>query len=502
MLAPDHYLRTTNHQQERPVRPKAHNRFPTGLDIPQRVRSPGDGCSHCTTVDVEEPSADRTMSTTSTRISPAAPDSVQPGCPVGRQLHGSRRARRAANKSAETASNNRRTAVLRPVIVVLQAGAVLALLGLILGVLWSQTLDPGGEFAVDGRPALARGQVARRTDVDGLPACPRPIDDPDRIKGMLPIGGTHEALLKGGFVTFARDRDFGAAKCVHLAFAFEALTRRTIESNDGRRIVEILAFERVLAAKLLSEADDLTMDLGPPGVSVFQTLDHLRPDAGTTIVPARPVAEAILAPPAEAVAGNAASRAFLQVGSLSGKRLRITYVDGIGVESIEPIGCQLTASEGAYLFHTAVLRDAYLLPSEKVPPGATWKVDGSQMVGLFGPSIRGVPQGELVVERLPTNRHEGKQYADLQIRGDELWTTFFSCGRRCPISMLEGTFRFDRSDGRIETASIRGELPNWPVSNDLPEEHLLFRVDSWLPTILTVSYSCQARVCGSTYTAR
>ncbi len=384
---------------------------------------------------------------------------------------------------------------------VLQAGVVLALVGMIVGLLWSQTLDPGGEFAVDGRPALARGQVARRTDVDGLPACPRPIDDPDRVKKMLPIGSTYEGLLKGGFVTFARDQDFGGAERVHLAFAFEVLARRTIESNDGRRIVEILAFEKVLAAKLLSEADDLTLDLGPPGVSVFQTLDHLRPDAGTTMVPARPVAEAILATPAEAAAGDAASRAFLQVGSLSGKCLRITYVDGIGVESIEPIGCQLTATDGAYLFRTAVLRDAYLLPNEKARPGRTWKVDGSQLVGCFIPSINGLPQGELVVERLPDYQHNGRQYADLRVRGDELWMGLLYSERRCPVSSVEGAFRYDLGDGRIETANLRGEFQNWSVWVDLPEEHLLFQVVFWPPPTLTVSYACQARVVGST-TAR
>ena len=385
---------------------------------------------------------------------------------------------------------------------VLQAGAVLALAGLIVGLLWSQTFDPAGEFAVDERPALASGQVVRRTDVDRLPASPRPIDDPDRVKKMLPVGRTYEVLLKGGFVTFAFDQDFGTWQRVQLAFAFEVLCHRTIHRNDGRRIVEIIQFERVRAVKLLSEGDDLTLDLGLPGVSVFQSLDRLRFDVGTTMVPAKPVAEAILATGAKGVVQDATSRAFLQVGSLSGKCLRITYVDGIGVESIEPVGCQPAATDVDYLFHRAVLWDAYLLPNEKVQPGGAWGVDGSQLVGFFGPSMRSIPQSELVVERLPNYQHNGKQYADLRVHRDELWMDLLYIERRCSISGLEGTFRYNFSDGLIETANLRGEFRDGSAWADLPEDHLLFGVSFRPPPILTVSYSCQVRVLGSSYTAR
>lgn len=438
------------------------------------------------------------MSTTSSRITPAVSDSTRPCPPLGRQLHHSRRGGRAANESAETRSSNRRTASKGFVILALQAGAVLTLVGLTFALLWGQAHDHVGELAIDHRPALTSGEVARRTDIDRLAASPRPIDDPDRIKRMWPVGGTYEVLLKGGFAGFARDQDAGTAKRVHLAFAFEMQARREIESNDGRRIVEILAFDKVRAAKLLSQANDLALDLGPPGVSIFHSLDHLRLDAGTTMVPTRPVAEAILAAPAEAVFDDADGRAFLQVGALSGKRLRITHVDGIGVESIEPVGCRLTASDRDYLFHAAVFPGAYLLPNENDQPGGARKVDASQLATFLDPSMRAIPRGHFVVERLPNCRQNARQYADLRVQGDTLWMDLLCCERPCFISGLEGTLCYDPSDGRIETASLRGEF----CGEGLPEEHLLFQVSARPFPRLTLSYCCRPRVLGVACTAR
>lgn len=77
--------------------------------------------------------------------------------------------------------------------------------------------------------------------------------------------------------------------------------------------------------------------------------------------------------------------------------MRITFVNGVGVEAIEPVGCTLTAEERDFVFGTAILSDCSILPDVKAKPGESWSVDGQELAGLLDPSLRGRPSGRVVV---------------------------------------------------------------------------------------------------------
>jgi len=268
-----------------------------------------------------------------------------------------------------------------PVLLVLLAGIFVALVVLI-GVLATQRGDggpspgPAGPPEAGTSPDVADGQRVRRSELPSPPKSPEPIADPDRIKETLRAGETYQVVIKAGLDARATDRAWWRKGVIHVAYLAEMALDRTIEANDGRRVVELRRFVAARNVKLLFTVEDAAIDLGAPGALLLGALAHLRPDAGAAVVASKPVADAILRIGAQEAARDQATRAVIRVDSLAGKAVRITCVDGGGVEAIEPIGCTLTAEERDFLAGTAVLSDCYLWDLKKAV-GRRGSVDGS-----------------------------------------------------------------------------------------------------------------------------
>lgn len=234
-------------------------------------------------------------------------------------------------------------------------------------------IGPGGRFS--------RGELA------DPPVSPAPLDDPQRVRRLLPEGAVIRSLLKGGFAAPLVSAE-GSQSTRTLAYAFEAATSRTIESNDGRRVVERVRFEIRRMLKIVADGD-VSLDLGPPEQRRVGTLADLAAAGDRVDVPFRTAAEAVLAPGS---GPHGTGRATLGNDSLAGKTVRITYVDGEGVQSVEPIGCQLSGAEAAYLMQTPVLADAHVFPiapeqSDGTWPGGTWQIENWQFSRFLDPAL-------------------------------------------------------------------------------------------------------------------
>lgn len=374
---------------------------------------------------------------------------------------------------------------------VMQVAIVLASVGLIFVQLRIHAIGrasglPRLEAKAGAGEVVSRGHMGRKT------VHMAPVDDPERVKGLFPTGSTYEILIKGGFVAPLEDAGDGVR---HLAFAFETLTRRTIESNDGRRIVERRRFESRKVVKLVTDAEDLSLDLGPPQTPILESLGDVQPIEGSVELPAESVAEAILATRSQPALERATSTAAVRADSLSGKEVRITYVDGLGVESVVPIGCSLTRCELKMLFHTAVLADCYFFP-RSASPQQQWRVDADQLIGFFDPTLPAIPRGKLSLRSNsrgsePQGRG-GREVSFVEDGEVNLISTDTSYGRVGFLS-IDGVFR--RSpDGRLQTASLKGPLRIAAVSQDA------FLFDEILrdAAALTVSYSCKPDQGGKT----
>ena len=175
---------------------------------------------------------------------------------------------------------------------------------------------------------------------------------------------------------------------------------------------------------------------------------------------------------------------------LSGKTVRITYVDGVGIESVEPIDCSLSDSERNFVKASAVVSDYYIMPQLDIKVGGTWTIDGGQFGGFIDPSLRGVPSGEIVVVRDSNHTETGKQYATLRIQSGYLKINESDDRtRRIGTFTPRGTFRYSLSDRIVERASLRGDMVIERVSKD----HLLFEARFKVTPKITVNYSCKIK---------
>ncbi|HUT93716.1 MAG TPA: hypothetical protein VMY37_29905 [Thermoguttaceae bacterium] len=336
----------------------------------------------------------------------------------------------------------------------LQVAGVVAIVAAIGGLLGSRLLPSGEPVCKYERGTVPDGQVVRRSPPCILPRERQtPLADPGRVKRWLRVGETYVVRIKGGFAGPATYIEYrGNERAVRLAHAFETIQHRTIESNDGHRIVELDHFERVWAVTLLYDAKEPALDLGPPGEPLLDAFRGCEPHVGMRRVAPKAVAEAILRNPDRAVAANATTVALWHSDSLSGKTVRITYVDGVGVESIEPVGCSVAVVDRDYLFRAPFLWQGDMLAGNRNPNG-TWTVDAAQLRGLTPPSMREIPRGKIVIEPTGDYRQGGTQRATLRIRRPP-------SGRPAEYPFPPvGTFQYDLGESRITAATLHWRAP-------------------------------------------
>lgn len=371
------------------------------------------------------------------------------------------------------------------VIIVLLSGIVLALMVIIaVSVSTGRTSQDKDSPVVRAGERVDRGQLS---DPTAKPASP--IADPDRIRETLQAGKTYHAVLKAGVTARVEDQDWGVKSVTNLTYIGEMEISRKIESNDGQRIVELRRFEVCRSAKLLCEVEAVTIELGPSGYLLLGALDYAAPGAGSTAIAARPLAETILGVAAQRLADDRQVKALGQVDSFAGKTLRITYVDGVGVESLTPVDCTLTAAERDFALRTAVVSDCYLFPDVRVKPGASWQVDAGQLIGFLDPSLRGVPQGTVTVVRESAST-EQQEHAVLRIdsgliRIDQSDQKQHRVGTFKP----RGTLNYSLTQGFIETAKLEGEITFERLSKD----HLLFPASFRTQPQMEIDYFCRIR---------
>lgn len=375
-----------------------------------------------------------------------------------------------------------------PIVIVLLAAILLAFISLILVIAWPQrteTPKPGGHT---GKKTIEAGESVERGGFSP-PAKVAPVGNPKRIKEVLQAGKTYRTTMKLGFDARVEDKDWGLKQVINLAYVVELQMTRKIESNDGRRIEELRTFNTARATKLLSEVEDLAIDLGMPGILILGAIDLIQPGTSTAIVSAQPLIESVLKVGVQAEMNANASKAFAHVDSLSGKTVRIAFLDdGSGVESLMPIGCTLNADEVDFIKDTAVLSDCYFLPNVESKPDDTWTVPGNQLIGYLDPSLRGVPSGEIVVVRKVDENRNGKQIAELAIeKGLVELNASDSSTRRIGSFVPRGKLEYNITDGFIQNGDLHGAMRIEEVSQD----HLLFEANFRTEPKLDIQYHCE-----------
>jgi hypothetical protein len=146
--------------------------------------------------------------------------------------------------------------------------------------------------------------------------------------------------------------------------------------------------------KVDTRLEDLRIDLGETGEYL---LDALRPP-GADLVKAldgaclKKVLSALrwagVSPEKLAGLDETSAKMFARVDKLQGKRIRITYRDGVDVLRLEPIHGEMTAEERDFHFAGVLLSDALIIPNVDIPRDIRWTVDAGWLSRCQGPSIR------------------------------------------------------------------------------------------------------------------
>jgi hypothetical protein len=356
-----------------------------------------------------------------------------------------------------------------------------------------KTEDPKPASTTTPEPVVAKPDqpvevaAVRQETKTPPPPPPKPIAKPTEIKHRLKEGKTYESTIKAGFVAKAYTQEWGIREEVNLTYLAEMQVSRKIEANDGKRIVELRHIKECRNAKLLARVENVSINLGLPGMLVLGALESWQPGTVATVTAAQPFAEAMLKGASQYHLDSKTAKAVASINSLSGKKVRIVYVDGEGVVSLEPVGCSLTESEFNYLSLTAVLSDCYIFPEVNAPVGHSWEVEASQLAGLLDPTLRGQASGVLRVTRNSDEQKNGRSLATLSMQSGTL-TIDSSDKRKVQMAKFtpKGTMHFALDDGYVTDAELKGAAELFETSKD----HILFKSEFSFRPQLEVQYSC------------
>lgn len=377
-----------------------------------------------------------------------------------------------------------------PVLVVLLILILLTMIALLVVMLTARSPQGGGPVAEQAGNAGSQSLRSKsRKESPAAPQPPKPVGDPNRIRDVLQEGKTYETILKTGLEAAVIDAAWGVRRTINLVYATESRVRRTVERNDGKKVVLLCHVVESRSVKLLAEAE-VRLDLGQPGFLILGFLDLAITGGQVTGVATAvgPVAEAVLTAASRARVNEATAKAKAAVDSLEGKKFRVTYVDGEGVVDLEPVGCTLTEDEQDYLEGLAVLGDCYILPDTESRPGSYWDVDARALMDYLPPSWRGRPRGVVTIERDQDYERGGKQYAALQIRAGSFQVDASDQSmRRLGTVTPRGKLEYNISDGYVESAQLNAQASMEEVSTD----HLLFETRFETNPRIEIQYTCK-----------
>lgn len=269
----------------------------------------------------------------------------------------------------------------------------LLLIGFLIGSHVSSPLPPSLTTPRDG--PTPQGKTVDREGLPNPPPAPKPVANPDRVRQNLQAGKTYITHTKGTFHVRTTDKDWGVEGVATINYAFEAQIDREIESNDGQTIVELRHFRDLRSVKTVCKLEDVRIDLGPVG-------DLLIPKVqGTSLQPVITGLRWVGVSPEELVGLRDSMKVFQSVDRLSGKKVRLTFVDGKGVTKVEPIKGEMTAAERDFHFASSLPSDSLIIPDMDIKIGNRWSVDGSNFSNMVDPSLLARTSGEITLERAP-----------------------------------------------------------------------------------------------------
>jgi hypothetical protein len=364
-------------------------------------------------------------------------------------------------------------------ILILLMGTILAsILGLI-GVLLYQGAGASSEQRT-GSTGSSLGNISKTAG--SAPAPP----SLERIKLALKPGKSYENVVKFDVEGITRSSQWGSEVEAGFNYLAELHMIRDILENDGQRIVER---RRILSCKqirLVSKVKEVSIRLGAPGVLILGQVERFLPGTIETVANVKPYLEKMIEKKLQSDLDDDNSRMEKKLDSLSGKTVRLTYVNGQGITDLVCESGDLDSDQDRYLRCSASLSDCYILPDLNLPPGSHWDVPASQFVGYFDPSLRVVPQGEVTIIREADTVSDGRAIANLRLpRSTIEFNDSTSEQSNSGRFTGEGTVEFDLGDRYVRGGDLEGTL-----ECTREKDHWIYKESFRFSPKVRVQYSC------------
>ena len=326
----------------------------------------------------------------------------------------------------------------------------------------------------------------------------RPVEV-ERVAQTYKIGAEYRSNVVFGLDGRGTNRDWGITVNTNFHYLGQVQTLRQIEANDGTTLVALQTMEKARNLHVATQVDNISYrDLGTGGELMLKAIDligvagagmplgwtELSREQAQTLMNLQ-FSKDILGK----LASDAALKSVVYVDELEGKTVRLTYVNGQGVQKVEPINCTLSENEMNFLMATAMISDTYVLVDPDCQVGAEWTIQGRDVLPVVDPSMHATMDGKLHVRRAKDEQGPrgktavielDKQNSHLVMKGYDKSHAYL--GDWYP----SGQMRFSFQDKIVTQSNLSGDFSIQRESTD----HYVFKSEFKTEPRYSVDYTC------------
>lgn len=184
------------------------------------------------------------------------------------------------------------------------------------------------------------------------------------------------------------------------------------------------------------------------------------------------------------------AKPFIDMSSLQGKKARVVYRNGKGLETITPIECSLTSQERGWFEDLSMISDIAIMESLECQPGDKWLVPAKDFIPVIDPSLEARCTGSVTIQRDRDLGDGSNPSAVLKIAGGVIEFRDRFQGDSHEIEEAarwapEGKLVFEFDKGIVTWAKLGGSIDYTERSMN----HLLFEMKHTQKPNYSVTYS-------------
>ncbi len=328
---------------------------------------------------------------------------------------------------------------------------------------------------------------------DGVSNPQKPLDeeskptrvDTRRLTQTYPVGKSYRTIVQASLTSHGKSKNWGIAADSSFAYIAELEVDRTIDSNDGTKMVITQVFPAAKTLTATAQIDGFHIDLSSAEKLKLEGLNLVA--SAVSLNPLPPGWIPLVANSANAVLESTLVKNLIteatkdknaklirRIDSIEGKRMKVEVKNGEGLTNVIPIGSALTGEEVDLVRFMNYSCDATILPQDS-KPGDTWTLRAADLMTLFDPSMKARSSGSVTAQRLPDQVVDGRNTARIEIvKGVvELIDTTNKDVTNATWAP-RGVLTFDFKDSIITSAELDGEL----IIQNHSTDHIIFEA-SW-----------------------